>query len=300
LKKLLPFTYSMVVIGSLALIGFPFLTGFYSKDLILELAFSKFSSFGYFSYFLGTFGAFFTAFYSTRLLCLTFLSEPAGHKSVIPFASDIPNAITFALGVLAIPSIFIGFYSKDMLVGLGTGFFGTAVYIPLENTNIFDAEFVSLFYKLLPVNLSLLGASTSFLLYSFQHRTLFAIKTSFLGKRIYNFFNRKWFFDKIYNEYFGQFFFKFGYSVSYKFVDRGIFELLGPTGLSLTTTALGSGLYRNQTGYMYHYTYSILVSFTALLLLRTCWLFFHFSLDYRVFFLFFISSFLLLVSKKKQ
>jgi hypothetical protein len=53
-----------------------------------------------------------------------------------------------------------------------------------------------------------------------------------VGKKIYNFLNRKWFFDKIYNEYFGQFFFKFGYSISYKFVDRGIFEILGPTGLS--------------------------------------------------------------------
>jgi hypothetical protein len=53
---------------------------------------------------------------------------------------------------------------------------------------------------------------------------------SWLGKKIYNFLNRKWFFDKIYNEYFGQFFFKFGYSISYKFIDRGIFEILGPTG----------------------------------------------------------------------
>jgi NADH-ubiquinone oxidoreductase chain 5 len=279
--------------------GFPFLTGFYSKDLILELAFSKYSSFGYFSYFLGTFGAFLTAFYSTRLLCLTFLSEPAGHKSVIPFASDVFNAITFALGVLAIPSIFIGFYSKDMIVGLGTEFFGTAIYTPLENNNIFDAEFVDLSYKLLPVKLSLLGATASFLLYSFQYKTLFVIKTSFLGKRVYNFFNRKWFFDKIYNEYFGQFFFKFGYSVSYKFVDRGIFELLGPTGLAITTIGLGASLYRNQTGYMYHYTYSILISFTALLLLKTCWSFFVFSLDYRVFFLFFISVCLLQVHKKR-
>jgi len=291
LRLLLPFTYCMVVIGSLALIGFPFLTGFYSKDLILELAFSKYSYFGYFSYFLGTVGAFLTAFYSTRLLCLTFLSEPSGHRSVIPFAADVPNAITLVLGILAIPSIFIGFYSKDLIVGLGTEFFGTAIFTPLENNNIFDAEFVSLFYKLLPVILSLIGATSSFLLYSFQYRILFRIKMSFLGKKIYNFFNRKWFFDKIYNEYFGQFFFKFGYSVSYKFIDRGIFELLGPTGLSFVTTNIGSEFYKKQTGYMYHYSYSVLISLTILLLLRELWLFFSFFLDYRLFFLLFCSIF---------
>jgi NADH-ubiquinone oxidoreductase chain 5 len=298
LKNLLPFTYAMVVIGSLALIGFPFLTGFYSKDLILELAYSKFSYFGYFSYFLGTFGAFFTAFYSTRLLCLTFLTQPAGHKNVVSFAADVPNAITLALAILAIPSIFIGFYSKDMIVGLGGEFFGTAIYVPLENTNIFDAEFVDLFYKLLPVNLSLFGSILSFFLYTFQYKLLFNIKSSFLGKKIYNFFNRKWFFDKIYNEYFGQFFFKFGYSVSYKFVDRGIFELLGPTGLSFSITKVASELYRLQSGYLYHYTYSILVSITFLLILRESWLFFGVYLDYRIFFLFLVVLFFLKNFKK--
>jgi NADH-ubiquinone oxidoreductase chain 5 len=286
LKNLLPFTYNMVVIGSLALIGFPFLTGFYSKDLVLELAFSKFSYFGYFSYFLGTFGAFFTAFYSTRLLCLTFLTEPSGHKNVIRFAADVPNAITLVLGILAIPSIFIGFYSKDMIVGFGSEFFGTAIYIPSENVNIFDCEFIDLFYKLLPVNLSLLGAISSFILYTFNYKLLFAIKTSFVGKKIYNFFNRKWFFDKIYNEYFGQFFFKFGYSVSYKFIDRGIFELLGPTGLSFSITKVASDLYRLQTGYLYHYTYSILISFTFLLLLRNISVTFGFTPDLKILILF--------------
>ena len=287
LKTLLPFTYSMVVVGSLALIGFPFLTGFYSKDLILEISFSKFSYFGYFSYFLGTFGAFLTAFYSTRLLCLTFITQPSGNRSVISFTSEVPNAITIVLGILAIPSIFIGFYSKDLMAGLGTGSFGTSLYIPLKNINSFDAEFIDLFYKLLPVNLSLLGVILSFVLYIFQYKLLFLVKMSFLGRNFYNFFNRKWFFDKIYNELFGQFFFKFGYSVSYKFVDRGIFEFLGPTGLSFSITSIASEIYKKQTGYLYHYTYSILIGFTLLFFFKEFSVFFYLLLDTRLFFLFF-------------
>ena len=298
LKSLLPFTYTMVIIGSLALTGFPFLAGFYSKDLILEIAYSKFSYFGYFSYFLGVLGAFFTAFYSTRLLCLTFLTQPFGHKSVISFAADAPNAITFVLGVLAIPSIFVGFCTKDMIVGFGSDFFGSAVYVPSENVNIFDAEFINLFYKLLPVILSLSGVAFSFILYNFQFKILLNLKLSFLGKKIYNFLNRKWFFDKIYNECFGQFFFKFAYSTSYKIVDRGVFELWGPTGLSFYILKLASKLYTIQSGYLYHYTFSILISITILLGFKQLGVCFSLGLDYRLVFIFFISVFYLLNSNK--
>jgi proton-translocating NADH-quinone oxidoreductase chain L len=293
LKNLLPFTYAMIVIGSFALIGFPFLTGFYSKDLILEVAYGKYTTLGYFSYILGTFGAFLTAFYSTRLLYLTFLSKPTGHRKVICYAYDSGPQITFALGCLAIPSIFVGYLMKDMIVGVGSHFFGTAIYVRMQNLNLFDAEFIPTFYKTLPVNLSLLGFLSAFILYNFRSDILFKIKTSFLGKKIYSFLNRKWFFDKIYNEYFGQFFFKFGYSISYKFIDRGIFEILGPTGLSNLSLKVGNNLYKMQTGNIYHYTLVILVGITLLFGLRQLWLVFGLFVDYRVFILVFISFFLI-------
>jgi NADH-ubiquinone oxidoreductase chain 5 len=276
LKNLLPFTYSMMVIGSLALMGFPFLTGFYSKDLILEVSYGKYNVLGYFSYFLGTFGAFLTAFYSTRLLYLTFLSKPMGHRQVISFAYDSGPQITIALCLLAIPSILVGYFTKDMVVGVGSHFFGTAIFVNNGNVNLFDAEFIPTFYKTLPVMLSLLGAFLAFILYNFRSNILFTLKMSWLGKRFYNFLNRKWFFDKIYNEYFGQFFFKFGYSISYKFIDRGIFEILGPTGLSSTAIIVGSSLHNMQTGYIYHYTLSILIGSTLLFGLRQLWLIFGF------------------------
>jgi NADH-ubiquinone oxidoreductase chain 5 len=197
LKNLVPFTYSMVVIGSLALIGFPFLAGFYSKDLILEVSFGSYSVLGYFCYFLGTFGAFLTAFYSTRLLYFTFLSKPTGYKQIICHAYDSGIRITIPLACLAIPSIFIGYYAKDMFVGVGSHFFGSAIFVNMAHMNLFDAEFSPTFYKTLPVNLSLLGFISAFVLYNFRSKLLYQVKTSFLGKKIYNFLNRKWFFDKI-------------------------------------------------------------------------------------------------------
>lgn len=297
LKNLAPFTYSMVVIGSLALIGFPFLSGFYSKDLILEVAYGKYSSLGYLSYCLGTLGAFCTAFYSMRLSYLTFLSKPTGHKKIICYAHDSGFYICLALACLAIPSIFIGYYTKDMMVGVGSHFFGTAIFVNLNNFNVFDAEFISTFYKTLPVNLSLLGFFLALFLYTFQANMLFKLKTSYVGKKVYNFLNRKWFFDKIYNEYFSQFFFKFGYSISYKFVDRGVFEMLGPTGLSTVALKIGSNLHKMQSGFIYHYTLLILIGITLLFGSRQLWVMSdHYFIDYRLFILIFILFFFLINS----
>lgn len=287
LKYLVPFTYSMIVIGSLALMGFPFLTGFYSKDLILEVAYGKYNELGYFSYILGTMGAFLTAFYSTRLVYLTFLSKPSGHRSVICYAYDSGPQITLALGCLAIPSIFIGYLSKDLIVGVGSSFFGTAIHNSLKNINLFDAEFIPLFFKTLPVSLSLLGGGLAFVLYNFQFKFLFNLKTSWVGRKIYSFLNRKWFFDKVYNEYLGQFFFKFGYSVSYKFVDRGIFEILGPTGLSSLALNAGSTIHKLQTSKVYHYTLTILVGVAAFFIFWELWIILDYNVDYKLFFLVF-------------
>jgi NADH-ubiquinone oxidoreductase chain 5 len=298
LRNLVPFTYSVMTIGSLALIGFPFLAGFYSKDLILELAYGRYSSSSHFSYYLGTFGAFLTAFYSTRLVCLTFLVKPNGYKPVIGFAKETFSYISIALCFLAIPSIFVGFYTKDMIVGVGSDFFGAAIYNNPKILHIFDAEFVEFFYKILPVTLSLFGAGLSFLLYNFQSSILFAIKTSFVGRKVYSFLNKKWFFDKIYNELFGQFFFKFGYTMSYKAIDRGAFEIIGPTGLSTVALNVAHKLHKAQTGSLYHYTLMILTTTAMILSLRHCWLLLGYKIDYRGLILIFVTFFFILSSKE--
>jgi NADH-ubiquinone oxidoreductase chain 5 len=122
LVKVLPLTYSVILIGSLALIGFPFLTGFYSKDVILELAYGSFLVEGRFAHTLGTFAAFFTSYYSIRLLAFTFLRPANGFRIYYEHSHESFFARFFPLIVLAFASIFIGYISRDMFIGFGTDF----------------------------------------------------------------------------------------------------------------------------------------------------------------------------------
>ena len=291
LKKLVPFTYSVMVIGSLALIGFPFLTGFYSKDVILEAAYGKYTASGHYSYLLGSCGAFLTAFYSTRLLYLTFLTTPNGYRSVICPAYDSSYAIIFSLAVLSIPSIFIGYLSRDMIIGLGTDFWGNAIFILPENMNLIDAEFIEYKFKILPVCLSLLGASSSYFVYTFSTEFLFKLKTSYLGKKFYNFLNKKWFFDKVYNEYVTQVLFKFSFNTSYKLIDRGIIEIFGPMGLTNLISKKALTFRKFQSGFLYHYTFIILITCTLLLGLNQFWAVFGGSIQLNLFIIFLLSAF---------
>ena len=298
LKFLIPFTYSIMLIGSLALIGFPFLTGFYSKDAILEVAYGKFSDSGHFSYVLGSVSAFLTAFYSTRLLYLTFLSKPNNFKSVLFNVKESSYQINLSLIILTIPSIFIGFFTKDMLIGLGTDFWGNSVFILPKNMNRIDAEFIDQFYKLIPVVLSLFGAISAYYFYTFCNFLLFKIKISKIGKNFFNFLNRKWFFDKVLNEYLTQSLMKFGYRTCYKIIDRGIIEILGPHGFSKIILKESKYLYSFQTGHIFHYTLIILVASTLFLGLEEFCFLINFTIDYRIFTLFFFL--LTILSNKKK
>jgi len=281
-------------------LGFPFLTGFYSKDIILETAFGKYCSYGYFSYILGTLGAFFTSFYSIRLLYLTFLSKPNAFKSVIFFVKESKEyPINLVLSLLAIPSIFAGFYFKDLFIGLGSDFWGHSIYILPENMNKIDSEFIDQFIKLLPLFFSCLGFIFSFILYTFFTVFLFKIKISNLGKKIYNFLNKKWFFDKIYNEYFVQSLLNISYRVSYKIIDRGIIEVFGPLGLTKIVSKKAVFLYKLQSGFLYHYTLIVLIASTFSLLIRQICLQYEFLIDFKISILFFLFIFYFIALKNK-
>jgi len=122
LINLLPLTYITTIVGSLALIGFPFLTGFYSKDVILELAYGSFTFEGRFVHTLGSIVAFFTAYYSIRLVAMVFLRPANGLRVNYEHAHESPFPIKFPLIVLSFASLFVGYTSRDMMIGLGTDF----------------------------------------------------------------------------------------------------------------------------------------------------------------------------------
>jgi len=291
LKRLVPFTFAVMSIGSFALMGFPFLTGFYSKDVILEVAFAKYTNAGHFAYWLGTFAAFFTAFYSMRLSFLTFLSEPNGFKSVILGAHDSPIRMGSPLFILSIPSIFIGYISRDLFIGLGTSFWNNALFVFPNNLNIIDAEFAPHFFKLLPVCLSITGACFALFLYTFAPKDLYLLKTSMLGQKVYNFLNKKWFFDKFYNEFINQTCLKFGYHISYKAIDRGIIEMVGPFGLTKTALSKANTLSKLQNGSIYDYSFWMFLSLLGTLIICDFWSIIVLFIDPGLIIIFFVTLF---------
>jgi len=141
LLNLFPVSYTMILIGSLALVGFPFLTGFYSKDCILELAVAKHNTIGNFCYFLGCSAAFCTSFYSFRLVFLTFVNKPNSYKTYIEHAHEAPLTMIFPLMVLGLGAIFYGYMTRDLMIGLGSLFYNN-VHTNFYNFNIIDSEFL--------------------------------------------------------------------------------------------------------------------------------------------------------------
>jgi len=161
LSILLPATYLMVFVGSLALMGFPFLTGFYSKDVLLEGAFAVWGVSGRLVYWLGISTAVFTAFYSTRLLYMVFLSRSNGRGNVYPFVVESDWYILAPLVVLYLGSLFSGYVCKDMFVGLGSDFWCEGIFVMPGASNLLDGEFAPWYVKMLPFFVSMFGVCVS-------------------------------------------------------------------------------------------------------------------------------------------
>jgi NADH-ubiquinone oxidoreductase chain 5 len=267
LIKFLPFTYSVMLTGSLSLLATPYLTGFYSKDLILELAYGQYSFSGMYAYILGSITAGITAFYSFRLISLVFLTSPNGPKESYLNSHESKLAVIIPLLILALFSIFFGFVFSDLFVGIGSDFFANAIFTHPNNISMVEAEFsLNPLIKLLPAILSLTGAVLAIYIYHLQPIFIINLTNNNLGRSIYTFLNGKYFFDVIYNQYIVSAGLKLGYTIS-KEIDRGAIELLGPYGLAKSLTNTGNNLAKLDTGIITTYSLYITLGLLSLLFL---------------------------------
>ena len=170
LLKFLPFVYSAMIVGTLSLLALPFLSGFYSKDLIIELAYGQYSFSGMYAFILGSVTAGITAFYSFRLISLVFLSTANGNKQSYLHSHESNLAVIIPLVILALFSIFFGYVCSDMFVGIGSDFLGNSIFIHPNNIVLVEAEYsLSTGIKLLPSIFTVIGVSSSSILYHYPN-----------------------------------------------------------------------------------------------------------------------------------
>jgi len=267
LKNFLPFVYSVMIVGSLSLMAVPFLSGFYSKDLILELAFGQYSFSGIYAYILGTISAALTAFYSFRLISLVFLTVPNANRNTYLNIHESSLSVIIPLLILALFSIFFGYIFSDLFVGVGSDFFGNSLFTHPNNLHLIEAEFsLPIYIKLAPLILSILGGSLSLFLYNKNIEFIINLTESSIGRKIYTFLNAKYLLDIIYNQYIIGFGLQLGYNIS-KLLDRGVIELLGPYGISSSLTNTGINISKLDTGVITTYSIYITLSLLSLLFL---------------------------------
>ena len=260
LISFLPLTYSVMLIASLSLLAIPFMTGFYSKDFILESTYGQFYLSSTIIYFIATIGAMFTTLYSAKVLYLTFLTNPNGPLINYKQIHEGDLFLNVPLIILAIFSIFFGYLAKDIFIGLGTNFFSdNSLFIHPNHEIMLDTEFaVPIFFKLLPFILTVLLIIFSIIFTEFLPKLLINFKFSKLGYNIFSFFNQRFFIELIYNKYIIEFIFKLGGQTT-KILDKGSIELLGPYGLEKGLINLSNSINNLSTGIITTYALYILI-----------------------------------------
>lgn len=267
LINFLPFTYTIILIGSLSLMAVTFLSGNYSKDLLIELGYASYSLSGSIVYWLGTLTAGITAFYSFRLISMTFLTTPNALRVDYEHTHEQDIITVVPLVLLALLSIFFGYIAKDAFVGIGSDMLAGSLFVHPKNIVLVEAEFdIPTFYKLLPLIVTLTGASLSLLMYhNFADYTV-DLAISNLGKRVYTFFNAKWYFDAIINHYIIGKGLNLGL-ITAKVLDRGAIELLGPFGLTKSLSSGSQQIAKLDTGVVTQYALYIMISLISITLL---------------------------------
>ena len=260
LISFLPLTYSVILIASLSLVAFPFMTGFYSKDFILESAFGQYHFSSIAVYVIATIGAIFTTLYSVKVLYLTFLTNPNGPITSYKHAHESDMFISLPLIILAIFSIFFGFITKDIFIGLGSSFFvDNSIFINPIHEIMIDTEFaVPTLFKILPFIFTVSFSILAIVLSEFLPGIVINFKLSRLGRNIFGFFNQRFLVEMFYNNYITNLVLKLGGQTT-KVLDKGSIELIGPFGLEKALINFSKSLTKLSTGVVTSYALYILV-----------------------------------------
>ena len=256
----LPYTYVLMIIGTLALTGFPLFSGFYSKDAIIEFAYLSGTTTGYYAAGVGIFTAFLTSIYSWRLMFKTFHGEYNNKEIKIEDTHESPLVMLIPLVLLSIGAIFAGFIFKELFIGNG-------VIDDFWKQSIFFLEPLSTdhpplwFLLLTPVLVTL---SIPLAYYLFVKNKNLSVQIASVNKPLYEFLLNKWYFDEIYDALFIRPCKKFGLFL-WKFFDIKLIDGFGPDGISGIIKKLSIKANKFQSGYIYQYAFVMLLGFSALL-----------------------------------
>lgn len=257
-----------MLIASLSLVAFPFMTGFYSKDFILESAFGQFKYPGIAVYNIAVIGAMFTTLYSFKVLYLTFITNPNGPEVNYKNAHEGDIFMSLPLIILALFSVFFGYICKDMFIGLGTSLFtDNSLFIHPMHENMLNTEFgVKTFFKLLPFVFTLALSILFIYVMEFTPRLIVYFKSTRLGYNIFSFFSLRFLVEFIYNRYISRFILNLG-GQTIKILDKGSVELVGPYGLEKGVVKLSENLSKLDSGVITSYALYILMALILYMLI---------------------------------
>jgi len=256
--KKIPYTYVLMLIGTLALTGFPFLSGYYSKDAIIEFAYLKGTTLGYTAAGIGILTAFLTAIYSWRLIFKTFHGKYNNKNSTLSKIKDSSLIMLIPTSFLAIGAVFAGMIFKDIFIGNNINFWNESIFFLkfIEHTHI------PKWLIIITPAIIIIAIPISYYLFVENERILknFIIKNTFL----YNFLLNKWYFDELYNFIFVRNIKKIGLFL-WKKGDVDIIDHYGPNGFSRLVKILSEKAVNFQSGHLYHYAFVMLIGFSILL-----------------------------------
>ncbi len=196
--RMVPVTYVCMWLGSLAIAGVPFFAGYWSKDAILEAAYASHTAMGEYGFIMGVLAAFLTAFYSWRLIIMTFHGTPRADRHTMEHVHESTPWMTVPLMILAVGAVFAGWALHDWFIGdAQVGFWAGSIHAGTNNRILLDIEHVPLFISLLPTVTGLLGIALAYLMYMLAPGLPERLATTF--QPVYQFLLHKWYFDELYD-----------------------------------------------------------------------------------------------------